>query len=233
MAAEQATVASDPATATTETQAVSETNKEESTSRTRSRRSPRHIRAAGQKRRKEGDDKEATAQAETPAVTQDELQFDAPVAAPKVQAVPEVEVAVTAEKPEQVAMELTTEPVQVADTAAPTATASAEPSKVTAPEPEKAVVAEPVKQAPVKQAPVKEAAPKATPLKVAKPAKKASVSAPMARPATIDTAFVEVKIGSLDDAARPEVKRSSKAAAFSSTSNAVTAPATRPGSPSE
>jgi ribonuclease E len=55
----------------------------------------------------------------------------------------------------------------------------------------------------------------------------------MARPMSIDEAFVDVKIGSLDDSARPEVKRSSKSAIFSSSSNAVTAPATRPGSQSE
>jgi ribonuclease E len=71
-------------------------------------------------------------------------------------------------------------------------------------------------------------------LKVAtKQVKKESVSAPMARPASIDEAFVEVKIGSIDDAARPEVKRSGKSAAFLSSSNAATAPATRPGSQSE
>ncbi|MFT5838485.1 MAG: ribonuclease E, partial [Flavobacteriales bacterium] len=51
-------VAAEMATENTDTKAVSETNKdEESTPRTRSRRSPRHIRAAGQKRRKEGDEK--------------------------------------------------------------------------------------------------------------------------------------------------------------------------------
>ena len=52
-------------------------------------------------------------------------------------------------------------------------------------------------------------------------------------PSIIDEAFVDVKIGSLDDSARPELKRSTKPIVFSSTSNAVAAPATRPGSKTE
>ena len=231
-----AVVAPEPAVATTDTQTVSEAkavseteavskvNKdEESTSRTRSRRSPRHIRAAGQKRRKEGDEKDEAVKAEAAEVTQDELQFDEPVAAPKVETTPEVIIA--EEAPAQVAMELATESTPVVDTPEPVAqSASADTSDVAVDGPEK----------PVKKAPAKKPAKKATPLKVAaKPVKKESVSAPMARPASIDEAFVDVKIGSLDDAARPEVKRSGKSAAFSSSSNASTAPATRPGSQSE
>jgi ribonuclease E len=224
----QVNVAAESATDTTDTQSVSETNKdEESTSRTRSRRSPRHIRAAGQKRRKEGDEKDEKATTEAAEVTQDELQFDEPVAAPA--ATPAVETApdlTAAEaKPEQVAMELATESAKVEDTPKPAApSASSEESKVVATETED--VSKPVKKAPAKKAPKK-----ATSLKVAaKPVKKESVSAPMARPMSIDDTFVDVKIGSLDDAARPEVKRSGKTAAFSSSSNAATAPATRPGS---
>jgi ribonuclease E len=225
----QVDVAPELATETTETQAVSETNTdEESSPRTRNRRSPRHIRAAGQKRRKEGDEKDETVKTDTAEVTQDELQFDEPVAAPKVKAASEV---ITAEeKPEQVAMELATESVQVNDTpVAVPQPASAEENVVAATESDKETGSMPVKKVPVKKT-----AKKATPLKVAaKPVKKESVSAPMARPVTIDDAFVDIKIGSLDDAARPEVKRSGKTAAFSSSSNAATAPATRPGSQSE
>jgi ribonuclease E len=225
----QVDVAPELATETTETQAVSETNTdEESSPRTRNRRSPRHIRAAGQKRRKEGDEKDETVKTDTAEVTQDELQFDEPVAAPKVKAASEV---ITAEeKPEQVAMELATESVQVNDTpVAVPQPASAEENVVAATESDKETGSMPVKKVPVKKT-----AKKATSLKVAaKPVKKESVSAPMARPVTIDDAFVDIKIGSLDDAARPEVKRSGKTAAFSSSSNAATAPATRPGSQSE
>jgi ribonuclease E len=217
-----------PATETAETQAVSETNKdEESTSRTRSRRSPRHIRAAGQKRRKEGDEKEETTKTEAEEATQDELQFDEPVAAPKVEVAPEVtsEVTSSAEKPEQV-VELAAETAQVVESPEAVSQSPLSEDIVATTEPEKEEIAKPVKQAPVKKA-----AKKATSLEVAaKPVKKQSVSAPMARPVTIDEAFVDVKIGSLDDAARPEVKRSGKSAVYSSSSNAAAAPATRPGS---
>jgi ribonuclease E len=228
-------VDAEPASETTDTQAVSDTNKdEESIPRTRSRRSPRHIRAAGQKRRKEGDEKDEAVKAETTdvsEVTQDELQFDEPVAAPKVEKTPEVVVA--DEKPEQVAMELTSESVEVVDSPNQATQQAEEPSsqesKAAASESEKEDIAKPIMKEPAKKTPKK-----ATSLKVtAKPVKKESVSAPMARPASIDDAFVDVKIGSLDDAARPEVKRSGKSAVYSSSSNAAAAPATRPGSQSE
>jgi len=221
--------AAESATVTTDAEAVSETNNdEESTTRTRSRRSPRHIRAAGQKRRKEGDEKDEAVKTDSAEVTQDELQFDEPIAAPKVEITPEV--AVAEEKPEQVAMELATESAQVVDVPEPAAKPAAPvETNVAATEPEKEEISKPVKKAPAKKVPKK-----ATSLKVAaKPVKNESVSAPMARPVTIDDAFVDVKIGSLDDAARPEVKRSGKSAVFSSSSNAATAPATRPGTPSE
>ncbi len=221
--------AAESATDTSETQAVAETNKdEESATRTRSRRSPRHIRAAGQKRRKEGEEKEETVKTDSAEVTQDELQFDEPVAAPKVEAEPKAPVA--EEAPKQAAMELATESAPVVDKVEPAAqSSSTEESEVVTTESEKEETPKPVKKAPAKKT-----AKKATSLKVAtKQVKKESVSAPMARPASIDEAFVEVKIGSIDDAARPEVKRSGKSAAFLSSSNAATAPATRPGSQSE
>jgi ribonuclease E len=211
---------------TTDTQVVIETNKEEeSTPRTRSRRSPRHIRAAGQKRRKEGDEKDEAVKTESAEITQDELQFDEPAAAPEVETAPKATAA--EEEPKQAAMELAPESAPVIDKPEPAlGSSSSEDSNLATAETEKEEAPKPVKKAPAKKAPQK-----ATSLKVAaKPVKKESVSAPMARPASIDEAFVGVKIGSLDDAARPEVKRSGKSAAFSSSSNAATAPATRPGS---
>jgi ribonuclease E len=222
-------------TETTDTQAVSETSKEEeSTPRTRSRRSPRHIRAAGQKRRKEGDEKDDVVKPDVAEVTQDELQFDEPVVLP--QAEKKSEAIVAEDKPKQNVVELIAEPDQVtnipelkASPEAEASPASKEEVEVSAGEPEKEDISKSVKKVPTKKTPKK-----ATSLKVEpKPAKKQSVSAPMARPMSIDEAFVDVKIGSLDDSARPEVKRSSKSAIFSSSSNAVTAPATRPGSQSE
>ncbi len=161
-------------------------------------------------------------------VTQDELQFDEPVAAPKVEEKPEA--IVTAVKPEQDVVASAPESTQVVDTPVPAASpASTEDMNVAAVEPEKEDVSKPVKKAPAKKTPKKVTSLKVEP----KPIKKQSVSAPMARPMAIDEVFVDVKIGSLDDAARPELKRSSKSAVFSSSSNAVTAPATRPGSQSE
>ena len=239
---------------TTDTEAVVETSTDEGvTPRTRSRRSPRHIRAAGQKRRKESDDngdKDDIVSTEKDEVTQDELQFDEPVAAPNVEATTQgkvanveastevkvanveatIKVKVADDTPQQVSMELATEPtdaVEAPEPATASKTDSLEEIQV-----ESTVPEEDVKT--VKKAPVKKASKKATSLKVApKPVKKESVSAPMARPESIDEAFVDVKIGSLDDSARPELKRSTKPIVFSSTSNAVAAPATRPGSKTE
>jgi ribonuclease E len=232
----QVDVAAESVSESIDAQAVSETNKdEESTPRTRSRRSPRHIRAAGQKRRKEGDEKDETVKTEATEVTQDELQFDEPVAAPEVATAPTVNTTATVETASTVEtaplVSVSEEkPDKVVDSPEPAVqTAHVKESKVTAIESEKEDISKPVKKEPAKKTPKM-----ATPLKVAaKPVKKQSVSAPMSRPATIDDAFVDVKIGSLDDAARPEVKRSGKSAAFLSSSTASTAPATRPGSQSE
>ena len=242
--APQSNVVAESVPETADTEAVIETNKdEESTVRTRSRRSPRHIRAAGQKRRKEGDEKDDSVKTEADQVTQDELQFDKPVAAISVETAPTIETVPTIEtdptietapevkaiedKPEQAAMDLAAESAQAVDTPEPvTQPAISEDIKNATTEPEKEDVS-----IPVQKAPAMKTAKKATSLKVAtKTVQKESVSAPMARPLTIDDAFVAVKIGSLDDAARPEVKRSGKSAVFSSSSNAAAAPATRPGS---
>jgi ribonuclease E len=51
---------------------------DENTTRARSRRSPRHIRAAGQKRRKDNEDKITNDVKPSEELVQDELQFDAP-----------------------------------------------------------------------------------------------------------------------------------------------------------
>jgi ribonuclease E len=219
--------ASELASENTDTQAVSETNKDKVSTTPSSRRSPRHIRAAGQKRRKEVDEKDEPLKIEATEVTQDELQFDEPVATPAVETT--LVVSAPEEKPAQVAVELATKSDQGVDSPEPaaepaTTSENATESIVPATDSVKEQMTKPVRKEPTKKAPSKAAS-----LKVpAKPAKKESVSAPMARPASIDEAFVDVKIGSLDDAARPEVKRSGKS--FSSLSNAAAAPATRPGS---
>jgi ribonuclease E len=224
------------ASITEASQAVSEkTTDEESATRTRSRRSPRHVRAAGQKRSKTVDESDGPLTNKTHEVSQDELQFDEPVAAPKVEITPELvpEAVVPKETQEQTVLELTTDSVQNVVTPEPAPAAnsdSQEEDQVAVPVTEKEDVSKPVIAA-VKKSPIKKTTKKASSLEVAaKPLKKVSVSAPMARPTSIDEVFVDVKIGSLEDAARPEVKRSGKSAALSSSSNAATAPATRPGS---
>jgi ribonuclease E len=208
---------------------VNETNKDdESAPRTRSRRSPRHIRAAGQKRRKDVDDKDEAEKTDAAQVSGVELQSDTPVAAPKVETAPALPV--TDAKNEEVVIEPVVQPISVVDSLKPaTQPATAQESKLVLTESENEDIPKPVKKAPAKKT-----TEKATTVNVeTKPIRNKSVSAPMARPVTIDGAFIKVKIGSLDDAARPELKRSSKSAVFSSSSNAVTAPATRPGSQSE
>ncbi|MBU3002697.1 ribonuclease E [Paraglaciecola arctica] len=253
-------VATEAPTATEGAKDAVQNKDEESAPRTRTRRSPRHIRAAGQKRRKEGEEKDDTVKAQAVEITQDELQFDEPVAAEAVapkqtqttpevaetanaDAVPESETrpeeetvatlakeVITEDTPAQVTMELAPEAPKVEDKPeVTTQAATSEETEVSTQEPKT-----PEKVKPVKKAAPKKAAKKATSLKVpAKPVKKESVSAPMARPASIDEAFVDIQIGSLDDAARPEVKRSGRSAVYSNSLNAATAPATRPGSASE
>lgn len=226
----------------TDTQNIKE---EETTPRTRSRRSPRHVRAAGQKRRKDNDEKEQTTKVTEVEVKQDELQFDEPsLKAESSSDTPKTEA------PEQVAMELSNsaidakqtkdevakpvatakqndvESVEVAETAKPVESTSSDTTQATEVKESLAPEEKPAKKVAAK------APKKAASLKVAEKVKKESVSAPMARPVSIDEEFVDIKIGSLDDSARPALKSSGKSAAFSSASNASTAPATRPGAES-
>jgi ribonuclease E len=181
---------------------------DDANARPRSRRTPRNVRAAGQKRRKEGDDKAQSTDTDKGEVKQDELPFDEPVTKPVVAAAPEQPAVV--ETPEVAAQP------QQADAIEAVATVSA---------------AVPVAEelAPVAKPSGTKTAIKATSLKVAtKSANRESISAPMTKPVAIDEAFVDVNIGSLGDSARPEVKRSGRTAAILGASNAATAPTTRP-----
>ncbi|WP_340680131.1 ribonuclease E [Paraglaciecola sp.] len=241
-------MANDSAEATSDSSANAENSpteeaSEEATTRARSRRSPRHIRAAGQKRRKDNDDKNA---AETPVadtvVKQDELQFDVPTDATSAALQPTAKPSV---EPAQVALELASEPVvakqQVAVNAetpkavepvvAPTADLPAvaaapviEDTKVQTPKAE--VVVEAVdKIAPEPKAKV---AAKVVAETKAPAAKRLVASAPMARPVAIEEEFNEVNISSVANNARAAIKVSGKTATFSSAAQTVAAPATRP-----
>lgn len=259
------------------------TNKEES--KGRSRRSPRHIRAAGQKRRK---DQNGDIDGNT--VAQDELQFESPASDSETASSSPVEktaikdaTAVTsnetaaAEKPEaaiqtteapskptdapkQVEIELPAEEAQTSEKPATTkaepkpkakrapakrkaapkaAKADAEtseeiPKKDTGKEdnveaaPQSAVETKPKPE--ITKAPEKAEKPKAAkkPTAVKKPAK--SVSAPMAKPVSIDDGIKEVEITALAADARPKVQKSKRTATSAGTaaSSKAAAPAAKP-----
>ncbi|MCF2950403.1 ribonuclease E [Paraglaciecola aquimarina] len=232
---------------------VEATASEETNTRTRSRRTPRHARSAGQKRRKESDNAEASNnevnnteanKIVTPDVKQDELQFDEPAqtAEQSVEKTEKVKQVEPEEVPQQVSLELSSETqaeaAEVTKEAvveaeentkveASTETAVAEKTEVEAKPAAEAVVTEEVK---AEKAPVKKRAKKATSLKVAdKSTQKKTASAPMTKPASLNEDFVEVNISALGDDARPEVKRSAKTAAILSATSKSNAPAFRPG----
>lgn len=254
-------------------------NKEES--KGRSRRSPRHIRAAGQKRRK---DQNGDVDGNT--IAQDELQFESPSndaeaapnapvekttsnEAPAVAPSSNIEVeqkqtAVSAteasseqvESPKQVEIELASEEAQTAEKplkpepkprakrapakkkATPkTAKADTEPA-ASAEKPvkaaEKDVAAAPVVETKAepqaKKAPAKAEKPKAVkkPAKAKTPAK--SVSAPMAKPVSLDDGIKEIEISALASDSRPKVQKSKRTATSAGTaaSSKAAAPAAKP-----
>ncbi|WP_205622151.1 ribonuclease E [Aestuariibacter salexigens] len=218
------TAAEENSTAGVESEVRDETTDDanEKESRSRSRRSPRHIRAAGQKRRKDK-------QADTDSVQQDELQLDMPEQAESA------DVKAPEESPVQVQEEQKTEePQQVeiqlddADESSETA-ATAEPIE-TAPEPVETV--EEVKQDSVEPAPeqvvTKEGKqPVAEPVKVKIPLA-SRVSHPMAKPTSLTEEFQDIVIASVTDDGRPELLRSGRSAAMTSRRSHANAPAAKP-----
>lgn len=245
-------------TSTVEAQGEVAEKSEADTGRSRSRRSPRHIRAAGQKRRKEQDEANAEQQA---TVAQDELQFEAPAA--EAEQGPSDTSAVTAtvdtaahldESPKQVEIDLNTTEVEApAETkkktratkpraprkpAAKKATAKAAEEKTD--EPATAVVTEEAKVvtqpapevsvAPVETTPVAEEVKPVVEKVSSQPKLVKSVSAPMAKPQEISASFEEVELKSLDVSLRPDIKKSGKSAAILSSSAKAGAPMARPNS---
>jgi ribonuclease E len=216
--------------------AADETTKDDDSSRARSRRTPRHTRAAGQKRGKNQDQQPAAQAAE---VKQDELQCDEPVEAQKVEAV--VVEKQSSAAPERAQTDFAKTPkVRIADVEAPAKELIAaevvaakvekvEPApKVEAAKVETEAAAEIVLEKPKKKPAKKESKPKV----VRKPVSRQSVSAPMTSPVSIDEDFADLKIGSLDNSSRPAIKVSGKTASVSSASNNAIAAPTRPGSAS-
>jgi ribonuclease E len=113
---------------TAETNVVEEnvSKSDTDTPKGRGRRSPRHVRAAGQRRKKGKDEQNASAAADDENSVQDELQFDAPEAKSIAQSVdvetPEVNVQSTTAEPVQKEIELdssaaTSEPIEAKEQA--------------------------------------------------------------------------------------------------------------------
>lgn len=226
---------------TVSSEASSSAEKEEATPRARSRRSPRHIRAAGQKRRKDNDEKleldKSTASAES-EVKQDELQFGEPVVSAKsveqspteqVESVEPKVVEQVSKQPAQVSLELAEESM-VKDKGKKTAAESK--ADVPADAAEKPLEVETKKEAKVEVVETAISEPKPAPAKAVKPVVKSkaslAASAPMARPESIAEEFAELNITSVSNEARPAIKVSGKKAGFMGASNNVAAPATRP-----
>jgi ribonuclease E len=231
---------------------------DDNTARARSRRSPRHIRAAGQKRRKDNDEKADAEVKVNDGVVQDELQFDAPtqaeVVAEKAQSsAPQVATDVADEKNTTHQEPAASKPAAVVEApekvVAPVVTESSVAQttpKVAAVEETKAVNEAPQVTVAAEQPQVSvdtaKTAEKAAPVPTteAKPAVaakakdisniKKAASAPMARPVSIDAGFTELNIKALANEARPAFKVSGKTAGFKSASMSATAPATRPNS---
>lgn len=239
--------------------------KEEAGTRSRSRRSPRHIRAAGQKRRKENDEQ---AGSETGQILQDELQFDQDQPSPKpsvqggvaAQVITELSAGVTdtpavqgdllddesqrvvsaeiqPQAPEVSALHVEEKQLPLSSATAESqndmaAMSEASEATITLADAEKVAAAqtdtlvkEPVAEQPVKVPKITSPTPKVK-------LKPVSVSHPMAKPASIEQEVTQIKVGSLSNDARPEIKVSAKTATFFKASASATAPATRPGSDS-
>ncbi|WP_100657186.1 ribonuclease E [Alteromonas flava] len=182
---------------------------EKSLNNSRNRRSPRHTRAAGQKRKKQANDAE---------VTQDELNFDAPVAVENDK--------LTNEKTSKEVLQ--SEPsseTSPSDVAANTAVEADNPA-TSEPVSEVSPVEKPVETAPV----VKDLF--AQPTVADKPVtiKVMRASHPMAKPQPVDYEFGELTITELAQEQRPELITSGKFAAMASVKSSAKAPMASPAS---
>ena len=208
--------------------------------RSRNRRSPRHLRAAGQKRRKEKLDdvetleeqpqakeqaqpqqktapKAKAAKQEQVEATQTETVAPEQVETPQPQSVaePEVSAEVVVEEKQQ-------EPeVQVAEAPVEEAVVEPQQTELTLEQPEVAAVEQEAEQVVVE---AKQQTKKAFVLK----APLTLVSHPMTKPASIEETFGELEINQFDDALRSQIAISGRAAAMLSVSSSAYAPATKP-----
>ncbi|GGW76798.1 ribonuclease E [Alteromonas halophila] len=209
-------------------------------SRGRSRRSPRHVRAAGQRRKKDAPaDDAAAADSDKGGVRQDELQFDLPEDAAK----PETTQKTTQQSESDSTESATPEQVEInlphgEDAAQAEKAASSEQPKAE-PEAEQTKAKDKKAASPAKAArapePVKSPTPKQKANGASKPVSafassrgRVNASHPMATPAVIETQFGELNLTARADDARPGLAISGKMAMRAHATSAASAPATKP-----
>lgn len=190
---------------------------DDNTSRARSRRSPRHIRAAGQKRRKDAVEEKAPE-----ALVQDELQFDEPTQAKTAQ---EKTVTITGEssEPAQAVMELSDQ--QNTKQPEPAAVDAQEPNTDTTDKvakPAESIKTEAIESKVVNEAKVEE------PQAIKTPLEETKTEEPVAQPSVVTGKSESVT--KAPEAAKAETKLStpSKAKVAAKAQKAVSAPMTRP-----
>ncbi len=213
--------------------ATEQSETENNTSRSRNRRSPRHVRAAGQRRKKTNDKPDqaedvAESDSTLQEVRQDELQFDMPEEAAAKETQPEAasyeaEATAPATEPKQVEINLADE--TPAAEAAPVAD-----SEDVAPQTQ-ATPAEPVKDesndddvASLDDA----ASPVMTPVWIASSKGKVNVSHPTALPAEVEATFDVVAPAARADASRPSLDVSGRTASMEHKKSGANAPMTLP-----
>ncbi|NVK55394.1 MAG: ribonuclease E [Alteromonadaceae bacterium] len=253
--------ATEPADASESTTAQAETNSEQDDnksqedkgSRSRSRRSPRHARAAGQRRKKEKSDNDATNEQ---AAQQDELQFDTPDNAAPVnddtvteQVVTDAQTGDSADaakaEPKQVEINLENDAGTAAtdeakvEVKAGEAQVKTEETEVKAEEAQVETVAQnndTEADKAVTNATSAATAPVAKPATVAVQAEpqmasslgKFNASHPMTNPQTVETSSVEVSLVARANDLRPALISSGRMATIRNASASASSPTTRP-----
>ena len=203
---------------------------EKKAGRTRSRRSPRHMRAAGQRRKRSQQDEDAV-ESRYPA-EQSEMQYDllSPVEETAAEQPMQVEIQLDDNQPEVVI----SEPAAVAETAEAeevvnSAQSTEETAEVEISESDAPVVAAAdveVEKPVAKKAAAKPKRAKAASKKEA--AKPITVTHPMATPAKVEMAMGELSIVARADDARPALAFSGRAAGSAHVTASAVAPMTKP-----
>ncbi|MBN7824493.1 ribonuclease E [Bowmanella dokdonensis] len=226
------------------------TEESQESPRNRSRRSPRHIRAAGQKRRKEQDAEEleqANGQDQLPLETAQQPKAET-TEVPVTEAEPAEQPITSAEAQKSAETEKAVKETQETEVAEKPKTArrprrSKTPQQVEiALEDEPQVQAEAVTEKPdTKDEKDSQAQAESTPRKTGSestapqkkvpainPEGKRFVSSPMAKPQSLPEGFTEISISAIEVTRRPELKTSGRVAAQLSFKNRAVAPATKP-----